>query len=111
MREKGPGKSGGCAGARIFVRRLSAKSGSARRGHGSQHIGGAMKTRTVWPAAGVLTIVTLSMLVAPAAAQTRKWEKRFTVSGKPVVILRNPSGRIHVKASDRNEVVVSAQLT
>jgi Toastrack DUF4097 len=70
-----------------------------------------MKTRTVWPTAGVLTIVTLSMLVVPAGAQTRKWEKRFTVSSKPVVILRNPSGRIHVKASDRSEIVVSAQLS
>ena len=70
-----------------------------------------MKTRTDWPAAGVLTILTVLMLAAPAAAQTRRWEKRFTVSGKPVIILRNPSGRVHVKASDRNEVVVSAQLS
>jgi DUF4097 and DUF4098 domain-containing protein YvlB len=71
-----------------------------------------MKTRTIWPATGVVTTLAVLMLVAPAAAQTRKWEQRFTVNGRPVVILRDPSGRIHVKASDRsNEVVVSAQLS
>jgi hypothetical protein len=70
-----------------------------------------MKTRSVLPAAGVLTTLTVLMLLTPAAAQTRRWEKRFVVDGKPVIILRNPSGRIHVKASDRNEVLVSAQYT
>jgi DUF4097 and DUF4098 domain-containing protein YvlB len=70
-----------------------------------------MNTRSLLPAAGVLTILAVLMTVTPGAAQTRKWEKRFAVNGKPVVILRNPSGRIHVKASDRNEVVVSAQLS
>ena len=68
-----------------------------------------MNTRSVLPAAGVLTTLTVLMLVTPAAAQTRRWEKRFIVDGKPVIILRNPNGRIHVKASDRNEVLVSAQ--
>jgi hypothetical protein len=70
-----------------------------------------MNTRTAWPAAGALTTLTVLLLVSPAAAQTRKWEKHFAVDGKPVVILRNPSGRIHVKASDRNEIVASAQLS
>jgi hypothetical protein len=70
-----------------------------------------MNTRSVLPAAGVLTALTVILLVAPASAQTRRWEKRFVVNGKPVVILRNPSGRIHVKASDRNEVVVVAQFS
>jgi DUF4097 and DUF4098 domain-containing protein YvlB len=70
-----------------------------------------MNTRSVLPAAGALTTLSILMLVAPAAAQTRHWDKRFAVDGKPVVILRNPSGRIHVKASDRNEVLVSAQYS
>jgi DUF4097 and DUF4098 domain-containing protein YvlB len=70
-----------------------------------------MNTRSVLPAAGVLTTLTVLMLVTPAAAQSRRWEKRFVVDGKPLVILRNPSGRIHVKASDRNEVLVSAQYS
>lgn len=70
-----------------------------------------MNTRSVLPAAGVLSTLTLLMLVTPAAAQTHRWEKRFVVDGKPVVILRNPNGRIHVKASDRNEVLFSAQYS
>ncbi len=57
-------------------------------------------------AAGALTIL---LLAHPAAAQSRRMEKTFKVDGKPVVILRNPSGRIHVKAWDRNEVVIQAQ--
>jgi hypothetical protein len=70
-----------------------------------------MKTRTLWPTAGVLTTLSVLVLVAPAAAQSRRWEQRFVVDGKPIIILRNPSGRIHVKASDRNEVLASAQLS
>src|SRR5678815_5494032 len=110
MRKNRPGTSGGSAGARVSVRRLSTESGFARRGHGPQHDGDQMNTRSVLPAAG-LTVLTVFLSVAPAAAQAPRWEKRFIVDGKPVVILRNPSGRIHVKASDRNEVVVSAQYS
>jgi len=51
----------------------------------------------------------LLLLAIPAHAQTRRLEKRFVVDGKPVVILHNPSGRIHVKAWDRNEVVILCQ--
>jgi Toastrack DUF4097 len=69
-----------------------------------------MNTRTLFPsgpaAAGALTVL---LLAAPAGAQTRRLEKRFAVDGKPVVILHNPSGRIHVKASSRNEVLLDAQ--
>src|SRR3972149_1002882 len=111
MRKNGPGTSGRSAGARISVRRLSAKSGSARRGHGPQRIGDQIKPRSVLPPAGVLTSLTVLMLAAPAAAQTRRWEKRFVVAGKPIIILHNPSGRIHVRPSDRNEVLVSAQYS
>jgi DUF4097 and DUF4098 domain-containing protein YvlB len=70
-----------------------------------------MKTRNFLPAAGVFTTLSVLMLVAPAAAQSRHWEKRFAIDGKPVIILRNPSGRIHVKAADRKEVLASAQLS
>jgi hypothetical protein len=69
-----------------------------------------MNTRSVWPAAGMLTTFAVLAAVAPAAAQSHHWDKSFAVAGKPVVILRNPSGRVHVKASERSEVVVSAQL-
>lgn len=70
-----------------------------------------MNTRSALPAAGVLTILTILMLATPAAAQTHHWDKRFVVDGKPVIILRNPNGRVHVNASDRNEVLVSVQYT
>jgi len=59
-------------------------------------------------AAGALTML---LLASPAGAQTRRVEKNFKVDGKPVVILHNPSGRIHVKAWDRNEVVIVGQYT
>jgi len=71
-----------------------------------------MNTRTLSfsgsAAASALSILLLSL---PATAQSRRFEKRFVVDGKPVVILHNPSGRIHVKASDLNEVVIQAQYT
>jgi hypothetical protein len=70
-----------------------------------------MNTRSLVPATGVLATLTVLLLVPPVAAQTHRWDKRFVVDGKPVIILRNPNGRVHVKASDRNEVVVSAQYT
>jgi len=59
-------------------------------------------------AAGALTML---LLASPSVAQTRQVKKTFKVDGKPVVILRNPSGRIHVKAWDRNEVVIQCQYT
>jgi len=69
-----------------------------------------MNTRALFlsgsAAAGALTML---LLASPAGAQTRKLEKRFVVDGKPLVILHNPSGRILVKAADRNEVVVKGQ--
>jgi hypothetical protein len=69
-----------------------------------------MNTRTLFSsgpaAAGALSVL---LLAAPAGAQTRRLEKHFPVDGKPVVILHNPSGRIHVKASNRKEVLLDAQ--
>jgi hypothetical protein len=69
-----------------------------------------MNTRKLLLAAPA-TVGALSflLLAIPASAQTRKLEKRFVVDGKPVVILHNPSGRIHVKAWDRNEIVMQTQ--
>jgi hypothetical protein len=57
-------------------------------------------------AAGALTML---LLANPAGAQTRRMEKRYTVTGKPVIIVHNPSGRIHVKAWDRNEIIILGQ--
>jgi hypothetical protein len=59
-------------------------------------------------AAGALTMF---LLAAPAGAQTHRLEKRFAVDGKPIVILHNPSGRIHVKSADRPEVLLVAQYS
>jgi DUF4097 and DUF4098 domain-containing protein YvlB len=49
------------------------------------------------------------LLAIPAGAQVRRVEKHFSLDGKPVVILRNPSGRIQVKAWDKHEVMIVAQ--
>jgi DUF4097 and DUF4098 domain-containing protein YvlB len=66
-----------------------------------------MKTRALpFTALASLTVV---LLAGPAFAQTRRIERRYTVTGKPVIILQTPSGRIHVKAWNRNEVVVLGQ--
>jgi Toastrack DUF4097 len=70
-----------------------------------------MNTRTLFQsgsaAAGAFTLL---LVASPAGAQVRHFEKRFPVDAKPVVILHNPSGRIHVKASDRPEVFLDAQV-
>jgi hypothetical protein len=69
-----------------------------------------MNTRKLFlSSSAVAGALTLLLLAPPAGAQTRRMEKRFVVDGKPVIILHNPSGRIHVKAWDRNEVVIQAQ--
>ena len=46
------------------------------------------------------------LLAGPAGAQTRRLEKHFSVEGKPVVTVQNPSGRIQVKAWDKHEVMI-----
>ena len=55
-----------------------------------------------------------AMLVAlclahPAGAQTRRFERHFTVQGKPVVTVQNATGRIQVKAWDKQEVLIAGQ--
>ncbi len=71
-----------------------------------------MKTRALFHAGSAAAVGIFALFIAASAdAQTRHIEKRFVVDSKPVIILRNPSGRIHVRASDRNEVVVSGQYS
>ena len=50
------------------------------------------------------------LLATPAGAQMWRLEKHFSVDGKPVVILQNPSGHIQVKAWDKHEVMIVAQF-
>ncbi len=67
-----------------------------------------MNTRTISESCVVFTGAALAalLLASPAGAQTRKIEKHFTVSDRPVVILQNPSGKVQVKSWDRHEVMV-----
>ena len=52
----------------------------------------------------------LAFCVAEAAgAQTRRFERHFTVQGKPVITIQNATGRIQVKAWDRQEVSITGQ--
>jgi DUF4097 and DUF4098 domain-containing protein YvlB len=51
------------------------------------------------------------LMAIPAGAQIRRTEKHFTVADKPVVILQNPSGHIQVKAWDKHEVMIVAQVS
>jgi DUF4097 and DUF4098 domain-containing protein YvlB len=69
-----------------------------------------MNARTLSESCLALSAGTLAalLLAAPAGAQVRRTEKRFTVDAKPVVILQNPSGRIQVKAWDKHEVLIVA---
>jgi DUF4097 and DUF4098 domain-containing protein YvlB len=55
-----------------------------------------------------------AMLVAffiagSAGAQTRRFERHFTVQGKPVVSVQNATGRIQVRAWDKPEVLIVGQ--
>ena len=70
-----------------------------------------MNARTLSESCLALSGATLAalLLVAPAGAQVRRTEKRFTVSDKPMVILQNPSGRIQIKSWAKHEVLIVAQ--
>lgn len=48
-------------------------------------------------------------LASSAGAQTRRFERHFTVQGKPVVTVQNATGRIQVRAWDRQEVLIVGQ--
>ena len=54
------------------------------------------------------TLATL-FLVSSAGAQNRRFERHFTVQGKPVVTVQNATGRIQVRAWDRQEVLIVGQ--
>jgi len=54
------------------------------------------------PAGAVLAL----MLLGAAPARADRVEKNFTVQSKPMITVRNASGRIQVKAWDKNEVRV-----
>jgi DUF4097 and DUF4098 domain-containing protein YvlB len=51
----------------------------------------------------------LMLLASSADAQTRRMEKHFSVEGKPVITVQNPSGHIQVKAWDKREVMIVAE--
>jgi DUF4097 and DUF4098 domain-containing protein YvlB len=57
-----------------------------------------------------LPLATL-LLAASAGAQVPRIEKHFSIVGKPVVMVRNPIGRIQIKAWTKHEVMVVAQHT
>ncbi len=58
----------------------------------------------------VAGIALLAFCVADAgSAQTRRFERHFTVQGKPVITIQNATGRIQVKAWDRQEVSITGQ--
>ena len=48
-------------------------------------------------------------LANPAGAQTRRFERHFTVQGKPVITVQNATGRIQVRAWDKQEVLIAGQ--
>jgi DUF4097 and DUF4098 domain-containing protein YvlB len=58
-------------------------------------------------AAGVTLAVLL--FVTSANAQMHRTERHFSVEGKPVVTVQNATGRIQVKAWDKQEVMVVGQ--
>lgn len=71
-----------------------------------------MNTRTISESCLAVSGAALAtlFLVVPVAAQTRKVEKHFTVSDRPVIILQDPNGKVQVKSWDRHEVMVVAQI-
>lgn len=70
-----------------------------------------MNTRTMSESGLAATGAVLAalFLTSSAAAQTRKIEKHFTVSDRPMIILQDPHGKIQVKSWDHHEVMVVAQ--
>ena len=57
---------------------------------------------------GALFAVMAGLSFAASPAQADRTEKHFTVQSKPVITVRNPSGRLQVKAWGKNEVQVAA---
>ena len=55
------------------------------------------------------TMLLALFLASSAGAQTRRFERHFTVQGKPVVTVQNATGRIQVRAWDKQEVLILGQ--
>lgn len=55
-----------------------------------------------------MALLALSVVVS-AHAQGRRFERHFTVQGKPVVTVQNATGRIQVRAWDKQEVLIVGQ--
>jgi DUF4097 and DUF4098 domain-containing protein YvlB len=68
---------------------------------------GGVSSVVSWRVAG-MALLALSVGVS-AHAQGRRFERHFTVQGKPVVTVQNATGRIQVRAWDRQEVMIAGQ--
>jgi DUF4097 and DUF4098 domain-containing protein YvlB len=68
---------------------------------------GRIVTGVNFPAAG--TMIVALLLATSAGAQSRRFERHFPVQGKPVVTVQNATGRIQVKAWDKQEVMIVGQ--
>jgi DUF4097 and DUF4098 domain-containing protein YvlB len=55
------------------------------------------------------SLLALTLISGPVWAQSKRFEKHFSVADKPLVTIDNPSGRIQVKAWDKPEVMIVAQ--
>jgi DUF4097 and DUF4098 domain-containing protein YvlB len=70
-----------------------------------------MNLSTVWTGRNILPVIGAGFLLWPgvyAQAAGQRLEKHFAVKGRPVVVIHNiGNGRIEVKSSKNNEVVVT----
>jgi len=56
------------------------------------------------------TMVAAGLFLATSAgAQSRRFERHFNIQGKPVVTVQNATGRIQVRAWDKQEVMIVGQ--
>lgn len=55
------------------------------------------------------TVLVALSLATSAGAQARRFERHFNVQGKPVVTIQNATGRIQVRAWDKQEVMITGQ--
>jgi hypothetical protein len=55
------------------------------------------------------TILIALFVASSAGAQARRFERHFTVQGKPVITVQNATGRIQVKAWDKQEVLIAGE--
>jgi hypothetical protein len=67
-----------------------------------------MNTNSASRASRALLGLTALVLLCPALAQAHRIEKKFSVSLRPVVNVRNKSGTITIKSWNRSEVLIVA---